>query len=353
MVSVTNGIADNPGGGSSNAFPQFFMTIDPVYKIPRSYNWNVTYQRQLTGDTTVEVGYVGTIGNYLSRERDLNQLPTGTTFQPENAGRQRRTTCAPTRASPTSPCSSTPAAAPTTRLQFEVNRRFTKGLLYGFAYTYGKTMDNNSGPRDGFIDVYNQQLNWGKSGNDIRHVAVDQLRLGDAVLQQRRLHGSSRPSPAAGRSPASSSSRPARRSPSPTATTTSASAPPTTSPGTSTATPTGRSSSPTRTPPATTPASPTSGSTRKPSGSAVGHQARQRHAAEPEPQLDQLQQRRLPELEPGAVQVVPHHRTAERPVPLPRPSTSRTTRTGAASTPTRRPPPSAWSPARAASATFS
>jgi hypothetical protein len=33
-------------------------------------------------------------------------------------------------------------------------------------------MDNNSGPRDGFIDVFNQGLNWGKSGFDTRHVAV-------------------------------------------------------------------------------------------------------------------------------------------------------------------------------------
>jgi hypothetical protein len=33
-------------------------------------------------------------------------------------------------------------------------------------------MDNNSGPRDGFIDTFNQGLNWGKSANDTRHIAV-------------------------------------------------------------------------------------------------------------------------------------------------------------------------------------
>ncbi|HBY64644.1 MAG TPA: TonB-dependent receptor, partial [Solibacterales bacterium] len=82
MASVTNGNADNPGGASRVAFPQFFMTIDPAYRIPRSYNWNISYQRQLFSDTTVEVAYVGTTGNYLARERDLNQLPTGTTFRP-------------------------------------------------------------------------------------------------------------------------------------------------------------------------------------------------------------------------------------------------------------------------------
>jgi hypothetical protein len=41
------------------------------------------------------------------------------------------------------------------------------------AYTYSKAMDNNSGPRDGFIDVFNQGLNWGKSGNDTRHVSIN------------------------------------------------------------------------------------------------------------------------------------------------------------------------------------
>ena len=147
------------------------MTIDPAYKIPRSYNWNASYQRQLTGDTTVEVSYVGTVGNYLSRERDLNQLPTGTTFRPENAGanvnflRQYKGFANINMLEHS-------GRSEYNALQVEVNRRFAKGLLYGFAYTYGKAMDNNSGPRDPFIDVFNQELNWGKSGNDTRHVAI-------------------------------------------------------------------------------------------------------------------------------------------------------------------------------------
>lgn len=171
MVSVTNGLADNPGGGAQTAFPQFFMTIDPAYKIPRSYNWNTTYQRQLTPDTTVEVGYVGTVGNYLSRERDLNQLPTGTTFQPWAIGRNVNY-LRPYKGFANIPMLEHSGRSTYNALQLEVNRRFSKGLLYGFAYTFGKTMDNNSGPRDGFIDTYNQQLNWGKSSNDVRHVLI-------------------------------------------------------------------------------------------------------------------------------------------------------------------------------------
>jgi hypothetical protein len=171
MVSVTNGVADNPGGAARVAFPQYFMTMDPVYKIPRSYNWNGTYQRQITGDTTVEVGYVGTTGNYLARSRDLNQLPTGTLFKPENAGANTNY-LRPYKGFANILMLEHSGRSTYHGLQVEVNRRFSKGFLYGFAYTLSKTMDNNSSLRDEFIDVYNPQLNWGKSGNDTRHVAI-------------------------------------------------------------------------------------------------------------------------------------------------------------------------------------
>ncbi|MBC7925529.1 MAG: hypothetical protein H7039_07715 [Bryobacteraceae bacterium] len=176
---MTNGVADNPGSGTPVAFPQFFMTIDPKYKIPRGYNWNVTYQRQLTGDTTVELAYVGTVGNYLSRERDLNQLPTGTTFRPENQAnpganipRADVNFLRPFKGFANIPMLEHSGRSTYNGLQLEVNRRFSKGLLYGFAYTFSRTLDNNSGPRDAFYDVYNQGLNWGKSANDVRHIAV-------------------------------------------------------------------------------------------------------------------------------------------------------------------------------------
>lgn len=174
MASVTNGVADNPGSGAAVAFPQFFMTIDPVYRIPRGYNWNATYQRQITGDTTVEVSYIGTAGNYLSRERDLNQLPTGTTFRPENAGANVNF-LRPFKGFANIPMLEHSGRSTYHGLQIEVNRRFAKNLSYGIAYTYSKAMDNNSGPRDGFIDVFNQGLNWGKSGNDTRHVAISNV----------------------------------------------------------------------------------------------------------------------------------------------------------------------------------
>jgi hypothetical protein len=171
MVSVSAGLADNPGAGARTAFPQFFQTVDPAYKIPISYNWNATYQRQLTGDTTVEVGYVGTTGLFLARTRNLNQLQTGTLFRPENAGANVNF-LRPYRGFADITMTEHSGRSTYNALQFEVNRRFTKGFMYGFAYTFGKTMDNNSGLRQLFIDSYNPSLNWGKSDNDVRHTAV-------------------------------------------------------------------------------------------------------------------------------------------------------------------------------------
>ena len=171
MASVTNGSVDQPGGATRTQFPQFFMTIDRAYKIPRSYNWNATYQREIGFSTTLEVGYVGTVGNYLSRERDLNQLPTGTTFRPENAGANVNF-LRPYKGFANIPMLEHSGRSTYHGLQVEATRRFTKGFSYGAAYTLSKTMDNNSGPREGFIDTFNQKLNWGKSGNDTRHIAV-------------------------------------------------------------------------------------------------------------------------------------------------------------------------------------
>ena len=171
MASVTNGSVDQPGGATRVAFPQFFMTIDRAYKIPRSYQWNATYQREIGFGTTLEVGYVGTTGLFLARERDLNQLPTGTTFQAANAGANVNF-LRPFKGFANINMLEHSGRSTYNGLQLEANRRFSKGLLYSFSYTLSKTMDNNSGPRDPFIDVYNQGLNWGKSANDTRHIAV-------------------------------------------------------------------------------------------------------------------------------------------------------------------------------------
>jgi hypothetical protein len=171
MASVANGIADNPGGAAAVAFPQFFMTIDPVLKLPKAYNWNVSFQTRVAYETTIEVGYVGAAGNHLSRERDLNQLPLGTTYQAANAGANVNF-LRPFKGFAFIPMLEHAGRSEYNGLQVEVGRRYRGGLSYGFAYTYSKSMDHASGPRDRLYDAHNDFNIWGKSSFDTRHVAV-------------------------------------------------------------------------------------------------------------------------------------------------------------------------------------
>ena len=171
MVSIANGLADNPAGGRPSAFPLFFMTSDPVFKIPESYNWSFTVQRELGFNTMIEVGYVGRASLHLERERDINQLPPGTLQRPENRGIDPNV-LRPYKGFAIIPLGETAARGEYNGLQIEVNRRFSKGLSYGFAYTYSKSVDNASGRRERPYNSYDDRSYWGSSGFDTRHVAV-------------------------------------------------------------------------------------------------------------------------------------------------------------------------------------
>ncbi|MDX1981619.1 MAG: carboxypeptidase regulatory-like domain-containing protein, partial [Bryobacteraceae bacterium] len=78
FVSVANGSVDNPGGTQGVGFPFYFMTQDPVYKIPRAHQWNATYEREMPFNTILTLGYIGRVGTHLERVRNLNQLQPGT-----------------------------------------------------------------------------------------------------------------------------------------------------------------------------------------------------------------------------------------------------------------------------------
>jgi hypothetical protein len=169
MVSIANGVADNPGGGSRTFFPQFFMTTDALFKIPNAWNWSVGVQRELGFATTVEVAYVGRTGLHLERERELNALRPGTLQA--NPG-VNVNALRPFKGFAFIPMGETSARSRYNGFQLEVNRRFARGFSYGFAYTLSESFDNASGRRDRMINPFDDTLNWGKSGFDTRHVAV-------------------------------------------------------------------------------------------------------------------------------------------------------------------------------------
>ena len=169
QVTISNGSADNPGGGTvgSKDLPFTVTGQDVVFKHPTAYMYSVGIQREIPFGFTVDVSYVGRKGLYLQRERNLNQLLPGTiqanpgvniaALRPytgygvirlsENAGRSTYNS-----------------------FQISADRRYTKGLKVGFAYTLGKSEDNGSDKRNVLWNTYDDTAFWGPSNYDRRHV---------------------------------------------------------------------------------------------------------------------------------------------------------------------------------------
>ena len=80
QVTVSNGSVDNPAGGTFGLgdLPFGINGQDPVFKHPTAYMWGVGIQREIPLGFTVDITYIGRRGNYLQRERNINQLPAGT-----------------------------------------------------------------------------------------------------------------------------------------------------------------------------------------------------------------------------------------------------------------------------------
>ncbi len=169
MASIPTTSVDMPGGGSLASFPVSVTSQDKIYKIPESWNWNVTVERELAQNTVLEVSYVGRKGLHLVRERNINQLQPGTIQANPgiNANYLR-----PYKGYGPIRLSNTDASSFYQGLQIGLNRRFSKGLGFGFAYTYSKSQDSGSGPKDLIPDAYDASSYWGPSDFDNRHVAV-------------------------------------------------------------------------------------------------------------------------------------------------------------------------------------
>jgi hypothetical protein len=170
-ASVATGSVDNPGGATANAtLPLFVTTQDPIFHMPSSWGWNTTFQREIGFDTTVEIGWVARRGLHLQRERNINQLQPGTVQnKPANVNEN---VLRPYKGYATIRVTNNEASSTYHSLQMAVNRRWSKGLSYGLAYTWGKSTDDASGSRTILPNAYDASTFWGPSDFDRRHVMV-------------------------------------------------------------------------------------------------------------------------------------------------------------------------------------
>jgi len=112
-------------------------------KTPVLYSYSIGVQRDLGWGTVVDVAYVGSLQRNLEQRRNINRVPAGAQFLPQNID--------PTTNQPLPDNFFRPypgfgnidlrnndGKANYHSLQVAANRRFTRGLQFGLAYTYSR-----------------------------------------------------------------------------------------------------------------------------------------------------------------------------------------------------------------------
>ncbi len=122
---------------------------------PETYNFSMGVQRDIGRGTILDVKYVGSLSRHLGGRRDLNTLPFGTRFLPQNID---TTTGLPLLDNLLRPYPGYGSITVLERnlsshynsMQATLNRRFASGFQFGIAYTYAKSMDYGSDERSFF-----------------------------------------------------------------------------------------------------------------------------------------------------------------------------------------------------------
>lgn len=155
--------------------PAGVTAIQRDFQPPTVYNWSFGIQQNVGFGTVVDVAYVGNVGRHLMQRRSFNALPYGTRFLTSSID---STTGSPL---PDNFLRPLPGYADVQyielagtsnyhSLQSQINKRFSKGLQFGVAWTWSKAMtivDGNGNAVNPYLDY--RVRNYGKAGFDRTH----------------------------------------------------------------------------------------------------------------------------------------------------------------------------------------
>lgn len=171
MATVINGNVDAPAGAQRRTFPLVMAMFSPDYANARSWAWNVTVDRQLPWQNSVQLSYVGRSASNLERARNINQLQAGTV--------QANPGVNPNALRPYLGFGSITLYETTGRsrynaMQLQVSRRATRGVGYSLAYTLARTKDDGSSRTEILPNPYDDSGYYGISNLDRPHVLIAQ-----------------------------------------------------------------------------------------------------------------------------------------------------------------------------------
>jgi Carboxypeptidase regulatory-like domain/TonB dependent receptor-like, beta-barrel len=145
--------------------------------IPRLYNWNLTVQRQLTGNTMAQVAYVGSYENNLLFNNDIDQVPASELGPSDTTTGCNGGSCRPYPEYQAISGFSTQATSFYSALQAVFERRYSNGLMFNFNYTWSHMTDDQDssgwGSEQGttiWQNAYVPSANHGAANFDVRNM---------------------------------------------------------------------------------------------------------------------------------------------------------------------------------------
>ncbi len=171
--TVSNNNLANVGSLSANSTPILggIIGADKSGNVPTMYSYSLGIQRELGWGTTIDVAYVGTLSRHLVTARNINQIPYGTAFTRAAQDPSKYPGGVVPNQEPGLPKAYSDAGysysgnnafdapflepyqgysyieyykfdgtANYNSLQVSLQRRFSRGLTFGAAYTYSKTL---------------------------------------------------------------------------------------------------------------------------------------------------------------------------------------------------------------------
>ena len=203
LDTINPGLVNNVAGVAANAN---FNAVDPNFRPPESYQWNLTISHQLMKDTILEASYIGNHGLHIWRRNvnrnDIppNQACLGPACAPNGGNARQQIANAAFGVLPNTPAFPDRAGTliadnrplrgignVTTdesngnssyhALQVWINRRFSESLAYQVSYTWGHAISDVSltSFTNTTSDPYNFDSDRGDADLDRRHTFVSNV----------------------------------------------------------------------------------------------------------------------------------------------------------------------------------
>ena len=184
--TLLNGYAQNIDPKNVLLAPPNLYAADPTGKVPTTYSYQFSIQSRLPWKMALDTAYVGTQARHLQDNRNINPVPYGADFLPQN---QDPTLVAaspnallgnnallsqflrPLRGFGQIALYESAATSNYNALQLQLSKRFGNGLFFGAAYTWSRAMTTAQADTTWVrADQYTRKADYGPANFDRRQV---------------------------------------------------------------------------------------------------------------------------------------------------------------------------------------